>query len=140
MSLSSFRAGGAAGRYSVLRPCAALLVLLASLSRLAAGDWPQFLGPTRNRASADTGPATSSPDKGPPVVWEREVGEGYSAPVVSGDTLILLHRAGDEEVVEALDAANGKPRWKVPYGTKYQDPFGKGDGPRSTPVVAHGKV
>jgi outer membrane protein assembly factor BamB len=105
-----------------------------------AADWPQFLGPTRNAVSAETGLAKSWPDKGPPVLWEREVGEGYSAPVVSGDTLILLHRVGDEEVVEALDAANGKPRWKFAYGTKYSDPYRKGNGPRSTPLVAGGKV
>jgi outer membrane protein assembly factor BamB len=105
-----------------------------------AADWPQFLGPTRNAVSAETGLAKSWPDKGPPVLWEREVGEGYSAPVVSGDTLVLLHRVGDDEVVEALDAATGKPRWKFAYGTKYRDPLGKGDGPRSTPLIAGGKV
>jgi outer membrane protein assembly factor BamB len=107
---------------------------------LSAADWPQFLGPTRNGASAETGLAASWPDRGPPVVWEREVGEGYSAPVVSDGTLILLHRVGDEELVEALDAGTGKPRWKFAYGTQYRDPLGKGDGPRSTPLVASGKV
>jgi outer membrane protein assembly factor BamB len=105
-----------------------------------AADWPQFLGPTRDGISTETGLVKSWPDKGPPVVWEREVGEGYSAPVVSGGTLVLFHRVGDQEVVEALDAATGKPRWKVGYGTKYSDLLGKGDGPRSTPLVADGKV
>src|SRR6476619_3727138 len=91
---------------------------------VSAADWPQFLGPTRNAVSAETGLAKSWPEKGPPVVWEREVGEGFSGPVVSGGTLILFHRVGDEEVVEALDAASGKPRWRFAYPTAYSDPYG----------------
>jgi outer membrane protein assembly factor BamB len=121
-----------------LLPLAACLALALPAARAA--DWPQFLGPTRNAISAETGLARSWPDKGPPVVWEREVGEGYSAPVVAGGTLVLFHRVGDEEVVEGLDAASGKPRWKFAYATKYADALGKGDGPRSTPVVDGGKV
>jgi outer membrane protein assembly factor BamB len=74
------------------------------------------------------------------VLWEKEVGEGYSGPVIAGDRLILFHRVGDEEVVECLDAATGKGRWKYAYATDYRDSFGKGDGPRSTPLVAAGHV
>ena len=72
-----------------------------------AADWPQFLGPTRNGVSTETGLATSWPKKGPPVVWDKEVGEGFSGPVVVGDRLILFHRVGEEEVVECLGAADG---------------------------------
>jgi outer membrane protein assembly factor BamB len=115
-----------------------LVVLFGAAARAA--DWPQFLGPTRNAVSAETGLAKSWPAKGPPVVWERDVGEGFSAPVVADGTLILLHRLGGEEVVEALDAAAGTPRWKFAYPTRYSDPLGKGDGPRATPLVADGKV
>src|SRR5262249_26076456 len=31
-------------------------------------------------------------------------------------------------------------RWKFAYPTRYNDDFGKGDGPRSTPLVAGGRV
>jgi outer membrane protein assembly factor BamB len=114
--------------------------LLLLPDALRAADWPQLLGPTHNGVSAETGLARSWPAKGPPVVWEHEVGEGFSAPVVADGTLVIFHRVGDEEVVEGLDAATGKPRWKFAYPTKYTDPYGKGDGPRSTPVIAGGKV
>ena len=110
------------------------------MSFVAAADWPQFLGPSRNAISAETGLAKSWPEKGPPVVWEHEVGEGFSVPVVAGGTLVLFHRVGDEEVVEALDAATGKPRVEVRLPTKYSDALGKGDGPRSTPLIAGGRV
>jgi outer membrane protein assembly factor BamB len=104
------------------------------------GDWPQFLGPNRDGTSQETGLATTWPKDGPPVVWQRDVGEGFSSPVVSGGRLILFHRVGGEEVVECLDAATGKPRWKHSYACTYRDPYGKGNGPRSTPVTSGDKV
>lgn len=119
---------------------AALVTCFLLLVPCPAADWPQFLGPQRNGTSAETGLLRSWPKAGPPVVWQREVGEGYSGPVVSGDTLILFHRIGDQEVVEALDAGTGKQRWKFAYPTKYSDALGKGDGPRATPLAAGGRV
>jgi outer membrane protein assembly factor BamB len=103
-------------------------------------DWPQFLGPTRDGVSPETGLAIQWPEKGPPVVWEKEVGPGYSGPVVAGRWLVLFHRVGDSEVVECLDAATGKGRWRSASPTGYSDDYGKGDGPRSTPLVAGGRV
>jgi outer membrane protein assembly factor BamB len=100
-----------------------------------AGDWPQFLGPDRNGVSAETGLAASWPKEGPPVVWQREGGEGYSGPVVAGDFLILFHRVGNDEVVEGLNAATGEVRWRYPYATGYRDAYSKGNGPRSTPLI-----
>jgi outer membrane protein assembly factor BamB len=117
-----------------------ILLLPLAAPRARADDWPQFLGPTRNGVSAETGLAASWPTGGPPVVWQRHVGEGYSGPVISGDRLILFHRVGDEEVIQCLSAATGKPLWKHAYPTSYSDQLGKGDGPRSTPVIADGRV
>ncbi len=109
-------------------------------SFLRAGDWPQFLGPKRDSTSTEKGLVTTWPKDGPPVVWRRDVGEGFSGPVVSGGKLILFHRVEKEEVVECLDAATGKLQWKHAYACGYEDPYGKGNGPRSTPVIASGKV
>jgi outer membrane protein assembly factor BamB len=39
-----------------------------------------------------------------------------------------------------LNPANGNRIWKFAYETNYQDQLGKGDGPRSTPVVAGNRV
>jgi outer membrane protein assembly factor BamB len=103
-------------------------------------DWPQFLGPNRNATSPEKGLLATWGEKGPPVVWQKEVGEGYSSPVVAGGRVVLFHRVGDEEVVQCLDAATGKESWKHTTPTSFRDRLGKGDGPRSTPCVAGGKV
>src|SRR5262249_39787329 len=128
------RQGGPAMR-SFCRLGPAVLALL-----LIGADWPQFLGPDRNGTSPEKGLLATWGEKGPPVVWQVEVGEGYSSPVVAGGRLVLFHRVGDDEVVSCLDAATGKELWKHTTPTSYRDPLGKGNGPRSTPVVAGGKV
>jgi len=102
----------------------------------SAGDWPQFLGPQRNGVSSEKGLLLRWPKNGPPLVWEKEVGEGFSGPVVVGKQLILFHRQDKAEIVESLDALTGKSQWKFSYGTAYQDAYSKGDGPRATPLVA----
>lgn len=115
-------------------------LVLAPVLFAAGADWPQFLGPTRDGVSPETGLLASWPAKGPRLVWERDVGEGFSGPVVVGDALVLFHRGGADEAVECLDAATGKGRWKYAYASGYSDRFGKGDGPRATPVVADGRI
>jgi outer membrane protein assembly factor BamB len=105
-----------------------------------AADWPQFLGANRDGVSAEKGLFETWGKKGPPSRWSIAVGDGYASPVVAGKRVILFHRVGDEEVVECFDTDKGKSQWKFAYPTKYQDNLGKGDGPRSTPVVSGGKV
>src|SRR5262249_22121016 len=119
--------------------CAPLLAAGLLLAGLGA-DWPQFLGPTRDGHSPEKGLLKAFPKKGPAVVWQRPVGEGYSGPVAAGGSLILFHRVGGDEVVECLGAAAGKFRWKHARKVAYVDEYGKGNGPRSTPLVAGGKV
>ena len=80
---------------------------------MLAGDWPQLLGPMRNGISPETNLAVSGPKEGPPVVWQKKVGEGFSGPVVAEGKLILFHRPGNVEAVECLDARTGKARWKA---------------------------
>jgi outer membrane protein assembly factor BamB len=114
--------------------------LLVAGVRVAADDWPQFLGPTRN--GVYTGPplVSSFPAGGPKTVWRKQVGEGFAGPVVAGERLILFHRVANEEIVEALNARTGAPVWRFAYPTAYRDDFGFDEGPRAVPVVVNGKV
>jgi outer membrane protein assembly factor BamB len=103
-------------------------------------DWPQFLGPARNGISAEKGLRTDWSTDGPPVLWDKKVGAGFSGPVIAAGRLILFHRMGDEEVVECLDAGTGKERWKFAYPTRYRDDFGFDEGPRATPIIVDKRV
>ena len=127
------------GRVKVWHACI-LGLLFASRSFAVEGDWPQFLGPSRNLTCPDPGLAKTWPAGGPPAVWKKPVGQGFSAPVVSGGRMVLFHRVGDDEVVECLDARTGEKRWAEKYPTAYRDDFGFDEGPRSTPAIDGGRV
>jgi outer membrane protein assembly factor BamB len=116
--------------------------LSAGLTRHAtAGDWPQFLGPRRDgTAAADERIAATWPGAGPPVVWSKKIGQGFSAPVVADGRVVMFHRVGDDAVVQCLDAATGGVNWTSKYPTTYRDDFGFDEGPRATPAVVGGWV
>src|SRR5205807_377758 len=119
----------------------ALILLLAGLPAIVqAGDWPQFLGPDRDSTTTETGLLQSWPKEGPPVLWEKSIGAGFSGPVVSGNRLVLFHRLGDNEQVTCLDATTGKENWNFSYATGYRDDFGFDEGPRSTPLIAGDRI
>ena len=108
------------------------LAALACLHAARAGDWPQFLGPTADAISTETGLTDTLPV---PILWQRDIGTGYSAPSVRGSVLVMHHRLGNEEIVEACDPATGKTRWKHGYPSHYIDPFGYNNGPRCIPLL-----
>jgi outer membrane protein assembly factor BamB len=124
----------------MMRWAAGTWVLLVGCLTSLAADWPQWLGPQRDGVAPETGLVTTWPDKGPPLVWEAKVGEGFSGPVIAGERLIMFQREGDKEVVQCLDAVSGKPQWKFDYPTHYVDPYSKGNGPRSTPAISGKRV
>jgi outer membrane protein assembly factor BamB len=121
----------------VARVAAAWLGLIALAAPAArGGDWPQILGPARNGvAAADERLAAAWPAAGPREVWRRPVGAGYAGLAVAGGRAILFHRAGDREVVEALDAATGATLWKADWPTSFRPQVGGGDGPLCAPVA-----
>jgi outer membrane protein assembly factor BamB len=125
---------------TLLRSTALCLCLLAGSLAGLAGDWPQLLGPDRNGISREPGPIKPWGKKGPEVLWQVDAGDGYASPVVAGGKVVLFHRLGDEDTVACFDAARGNRLWRSAYRTNYEDPLGKGNGPRATPVVAGGKV
>ncbi len=118
----------------------ALAFLLSLLCSAPASDWPQFLGPTRDGVYPGNDLADSWPAEGPPHLWQKNVGNGFSGPVVADHKLILFHRLDDMEAVDCLEARTGKPLWHFEYPTAYVDDFGFDPGPRATPSIADGFV
>ncbi len=127
-------------RLAVRRSAGFAAIWLALPTYAVAEDWPQFRGPQRDGVYRGVETVPPFAATGPEVLWERAVGRGFSAPAVSGERVILFHRRGNLEVVEALDVANGKTLWESSSETRYRDDFGFDNGPRATPVIADGRV
>ena len=121
---------------AALASVAGVVAVILFAAGATAADWPQFLGPTANGISTETGLLDRWPTNGPPLLWEKVVGTGYSAPSVRGNLLVLHHRFRDDEIVEAFDADTGKNRWRYAYPSGFQDPYGYNNGPRCAPLLS----
>jgi outer membrane protein assembly factor BamB len=98
-------------------------------------DWPGFLGPARNGKSTEVGLRDNVPTAEPPIVWQKPIGTGYSAPAIAGGRLFHFARFGDVARLTCLDAKTGEQIWKLDHPTDYEDLLGYNNGPRATPVV-----
>ena len=115
-----------------LARCAAVLMGLA-VSHAHAADWPQYLGPTMNSTSTETGLARTWPKDGPKVLWTVPLGLGYGAPAVKDSQVYLLDRvANKKDVLRCLGLADGKEQWTFEYAAPGKLSH---DGSRTTPAV-----
>src|SRR5688572_6037091 len=103
-------------------------------------DWPQFLGPLGTSVSLEKGILAPWPEKGLPVVWHKQLGTGYGAPVISKGKLFQFDRIGDEARLSCLNARTGEPLWEFKYPTSFKDFFGYNNGPRCCPLVDGDRV
>ena len=110
-----------------------VVVGVSMILPVGADDWPRFLGPYGNNTSSETNLLDRWSTNGPPILWDKSVGSGYSAPSLLGGLLVLHHRVGDEEIVEAMDPVSSKTKWRYAYPSRFTDPFGYNNGPRCTP-------
>jgi outer membrane protein assembly factor BamB len=98
-------------------------------------DWPAFLGPSGTGLTVDAGLADHWPKGGPPIVWSKQIGTGYSAPSVKAGKLVVHHRQRNDSIVECLRAGTGERIWKLEYESTFTDPYGFNNGPRCTPLL-----
>ncbi|MBU0717473.1 MAG: PQQ-binding-like beta-propeller repeat protein [Planctomycetes bacterium] len=116
------------------------LVLAAGLAALAGcakpPQWLQWGGPNRNFMVEAKGLADEWPEDGPPRLWHRELGDGYSTVVADGDRLYTMYRTDEEEFTVALEADTGKTIWEHENPSPVTDLMTQfGPGPHSTPLV-----
>jgi outer membrane protein assembly factor BamB len=119
--------------------CATLLLSFAFAALAAPGDWPQFRGPNRDGASAETGLLQDLPSGGPPLVWKATgLGVGYSTVSVVGDRIYTMGENNEFSSVIALNAADGKQVWSVKLGKPGAPGQPAFEGPRAVPTVEGG--
>jgi outer membrane protein assembly factor BamB len=114
-----------------------LMTVLASASGASGQEWTQWRGPGRDGFVSEKNAPSAWPEK-LERAWRVEIGEGYSSPVVAGGRAFVHGRRDPEEIVVAVDLADGKVIWEQ----KYQAAFKKNQyavemakGPNSTPLV-----
>ena len=115
-----------------------IMTMLFSAGPVAAEDWPQWRGPSRDGISKETGLLKKWPEGGPKLLWQdADVGGGYSAPAVAGDRIYLISSRGEaDEFVRARNTSDGKVAWSIRIGNVGPNTKSMNyPGSRSTPTV-----
>jgi len=106
---------------------------------LGDAGWPHLRGPRYDATSDETGLADRWPPEGPPVLWTRPIGAGYSALIAVGSRVYTQGQKLAEQRLVCLDADTGQEIWEYRYGWAYE-PGGLYPGPRATPTCHAGRI
>lgn len=119
---------------------AVFFILFVTVSQLVAQEWAQWRGPRQDgTVSGFTAPQTWPKELA--QKWKTAVGSGDSTPAFVGGKLYVFARQGANEVTLCLDGDTGKEVWKEAVAAQAVTGAGASHpGPRSSPVVAEGKV
>ncbi|MBB5039323.1 PQQ-like beta-propeller repeat protein [Prosthecobacter dejongeii] len=113
------------------------LFLIASVSTAAwAADWPIWRGPTFDGITAEKEWQLKADPK---VVWEAEVGLGFSSFVVSQGKVLTTGHAEEQDTIYCFDAKTGKELWKHSYAADLGDKYYEG-GTSATPTFDGDKI
>jgi len=119
-----------------------ILVFVTATVTASAQEWTQWRGPARDGSVTNKNVPAAWPET-LQRAWRVEIGEGYSSPVVSGGRAFVHGRRDPEEIVAAINLADGKVVWEQ----KYQAEFKKNQyavemakGPNATPLVVGNRL
>ncbi len=117
-----------------------LIVITATdLQNVHADSWPQWGGPSRDFTVKSDKLADNWPKDGPPKLWSRPLGDGYSSIISDGDLIFTMYRPdrwSEQEVIIAMKAKTGKTVWEDRYESQLTRPIAEwGHGPNSTPLI-----
>jgi len=104
--------------------------------------WPEWRGADRDGSVSTEARSGEWPARAVRL-WEREVGGGYSGPVVVGNRVWVHSRRGGAEIVSSLTLARGDTVWSQRYDVAFeQDDSARdhGRGPFATPAFADGRL
>ena len=117
-----------------------LLAAIFTGSTLLAGDWPQLLGPNRDGVATGEKLHASWGTKGPKLLWEATVGDGFAGVAVKGEMAIAFVREGRSEIVRCYNASTGKVLWESATPTSWQGGVSSDKGPRCVPIITDDRV
>jgi outer membrane protein assembly factor BamB len=122
-------------------------VMIALAAQPAPDDnWRLWGGPGRDFITTAKGLFPPTGEKWlstpPKKVWERTLGDGYSAIAVESGVLYTAYRQAANDVVTALDAATGKTVWEFSYPAPFTNAYSDAvsPGPYAMPQVIGDRV
>src|SRR5436305_975377 len=92
--------------------CASVSLWLASS---ACADWPHVRGPNYDGVCTEADLAEAWPAGGPPRLWTRSLGPGYSGFVVGEDKLYTQRQSLTGQYLVCLDPDSGNVLWEHRY-------------------------
>ncbi len=117
-----------------------LILFLVGLNAAFGQDWSQWRGSNRDGKILGFKAPATWPEK-LAQEWKINVGWGDATPALVNGKLYVFTRQEGNEVLQCLDASNGKAVWKESYpANPVTGPAARHPGPRSSPVVVSGKV
>jgi len=101
--------------------------------------WNHLRGNAYDGHSPEVNLLNRWPKQGPPVLWVKELGQGYSGVVVASGRAYTQYQTLGGQFVACLDVDTGKEVWRY----RYDWPFeltGMYPGPRATPTLANDRL
>ncbi len=114
------------------------LIALTAVCALA-DDWPNWRGPQHNGISYEDNWGSKWATCEPNVLWERQVGTGFSSIAVAEGRLYTMGNSAEHDVVYCFDTSSGATLWTHSYPASLSPNSYEG-GPSATPTVAYGRV
>jgi outer membrane protein assembly factor BamB len=107
-------------RYSL--PLAIAVALFSRTQSTLGDDWPQWRGPNRDNASAETGLLEEWPANGPPLEWRADgLGQGIASVSVAGGRIYTVGYVEGGEYLFALSQASGELVWATRIGSAVKE-------------------
>ncbi|MAI69715.1 MAG: alcohol dehydrogenase [Rhodopirellula sp.] len=104
-----------------------------------ASSWPNWMGKRHDGISLEAGWSVDWPEKGLEVIWEHEIGIGFSSVSISQGRLFSMGHEDGNETVFCLHQKTGKAIWSHTYPSKVVDNLYEG-GPGATPTIDGDRV
>lgn len=121
-------------------PCSILAIcLLAGVSDSSGLDWPNYRGPNYDGVSRETDFYWEWNIRKPKLLWQANVGVGFSSVAVSLGKVFTMGNFKDTDHVMAFDEAKGNLLWRYTYPCTAAD-LSNRPGPRATPTIVGDQV
>ncbi len=111
------------------------LVKLDGVPSALTGAWPSFRGANLDAIdSCDVPLASTWPESGPPVLWSKQLGEGFAgAAVLAGRVYVIDYDQKNEaDLIRCMSLDDGKDIWNYSYPVKIKRNHGMS---RTVPAV-----